>query len=490
MSAKAVRVRAVEACFYVRNVRTRMPFRYGVAQLVGYPILHVRLEVEVEGGIRAEGVAADALPPKWFDKNPHKDFRDNVNDLLAVTSAARDVYLSTHEFLTPFRLSLEGWSAVMAFADEAGLNHLTAGFGAALFERAVLDAVGHALNTPCATLLRENFVGVEMAAVHPELGALEPQDVLPEHPLDRMWIRHTVGLSDPLRTEDIAPAERVDDGLPQSLEEYIARHRLRYFKIKVSGDTDADLLRLGEIAVLLDAHIEEPYYITLDGNEQYKSLEPFFVLVEELRRQERFRRFFSSILFIEQPLERSVALSDHLSLEIGALSGIRPVIVDESDSEWDTFKKAMAIGYRGVSAKNCKGVYKSLMNQALARLYSERSIEGIRYFLSGEDLINTAIVPLHQDLTTLVTLGIHHAERNGHHYVRGLMHLSERERQGCLTVHSDMYALRDGIPQLNVVEGQITIGSLQVAGYGVGVLTDYEAMTPLEDWSFESLGIA
>jgi hypothetical protein len=490
MSATPVRVRVRNARFYVRNVRTRMPFRYGVAQLVGYPILHARLDVETVSGLRAEGVAADALPPKWFDKNPRKDFRDNVNDLLAVTFAARDAYLSTDEYLTPFELSREGWNSVVAFADESGLNHLTAGFGSALFERAVLDAVGRALNVPYAVLIRENLVGVEMSSVHPELGVIEPRDVIPDRPLDRMWIRHTVGLSDPIRSDDIAPAERLDDGLPQSLEEYIARHRLRYFKVKVSGDTNADLLRLEEIAELLDSRIEEPYWLTLDGNEQYKHVEPFAALVDELRRNDRFARFFSSILFIEQPLERGIALNDSLSLDIGALSGVRPVIVDESDSDPDAFEHAIAMGYRGISAKNCKGVYKSLMNQALARLYSERSIEGVAYFLSGEDLINTSVVPLHQDLATLATLGISHAERNAHHYVRGLMHLSESERAGCLAVHGDMYADIEGLAQLNIVDGQIRIGSLQVAGYGVGVPTDYAAMTPFDAWSFDSLGVA
>jgi len=489
MATTPVRVRVLDARFYVRNVRTRMPFRYGVARLVAYPILHVRLDVETDSGIRAEGVAADALPPKWFDKNPRKDFRDNVNDLLAVAFAARDTYLSVGEPLTPFALSLEGWRSVVAFADESGLNHLTAGFGSALFERAVLDAVGRALNVPYATLLRENLVGIEMAAVHPELGEMEPCDVLPDKPLDTMWIRHTVGLSDPIRSDDIAPAERINDGLPHALEEYIARQGLRYFKVKVSGDTHADLLRLASIADLLDSSIDEPYWITLDGNEQYKSVEPFAALIEELRRNKAFERFFSSILFIEQPLERSIALNDRLSLEIGALSGIRPVIIDESDSEPDAFERAIAIGYRGISAKNCKGVYRSLMNQALARLYTERSIEGIHYFLTGEDLINTAVVPLHQDLTTLATLGIHHAERNGHHYVRGLFHLSDSERAGCLSVHGDLYANRDGIPQLNVVDGKIRIGSLQVAGYGVGVPVDYDAMTPFEEWSFDSLEV-
>ena len=88
----------------------------------------------------------------------------------------------------------------------------------------------------------------------------------------------------------------------------------------------------------------------------------------------------------------------------------------------------------------------------------------------------------------VAALGIHHVERNGHHYVRGLDHLSERERTACLSQHSDMYAYRDGLAALVIERGQVAIDSLQHPGLGVGLDTDIEAMVPLEDWSFAQLG--
>ena len=93
MPAEAVRLRVHDVRYYMRNVRLRMPFRYGVAQLVGYPILHVRVDIETSDGVRSEGVAADCLPPKWFDKDPAKDYEDNIDDMLAAVSDARDAYV-------------------------------------------------------------------------------------------------------------------------------------------------------------------------------------------------------------------------------------------------------------------------------------------------------------------------------------------------------------------------------------------------------------
>ncbi|MDA1191762.1 MAG: mandelate racemase [Candidatus Poribacteria bacterium] len=490
MSLNAVKLRVNDARFYVRNVQTRMPFRYGVAYLTGYPILHVRVFAELEDGTPCEGVAADCLPPKWFDKDLSKDYRDNINDLLAVTYAAHDAYLGMNgDARSPFDLFREGYDTTLDFADSQELNHLTGSFGASLFERAVIDAVGNGTGLPFHTLVRDNLLGIDMSAIHPELGDTQPREIVLESPLDTMWVRHTVGLADPIIGSDVGVGERLTDGLPQTLSEYVDRQGLRYFKVKVSGESDVDIMRLQAIAGVLDAHIEEPYYVTFDGNEQYKRMGDFLLLIEELWSRPVFKRFWDSILFIEQPLQRDVALDEDNAAMIRRLSSEKAMIIDESDGDLDTFKRAIALGYRGVSSKNCKGVYKSLMNLALAKLYTSHAANGEQYFMSGEDLANAAIVPLHQDLATLATWGINHVERNGHHYLRGLAHLSDEEQSACLQIHANLYTVRDELPQLRVEDGRIQIGSLQTPGYALGVPIDYDSMIALDDWTFESLGV-
>ena len=49
-----------DVAFFMRNVRTRMPFKYGAATLTSVPILHAVAAVEVEGYGSVEGVAAVA----------------------------------------------------------------------------------------------------------------------------------------------------------------------------------------------------------------------------------------------------------------------------------------------------------------------------------------------------------------------------------------------------------------------------------------------
>ena len=482
MPNNPIRLRLTDARFYMRNVRLRMPFRYGVATLIGYPILHVRATVETSDGQRAEGVAADCLPPKWFDKDPEKSYEDNIRDMLSAAHAAHDAYRRlANADRTPFELMLEGLADAAETCAPQNINELTASFGASFFERAVADAACSALSLSFFEALQSNLFGIQLGAVHKELEGMQPSDALPPAPLDALWVRHTVGLSDPILTSGIPDEERLLDGLPQSLEQYIAAQKIRYFKVKVCGDPAIDLPRLQTIAELLDDAAPNPYRVSLDGNEQYLDAAPFMALVETLRTKPAFQQFYDSIRYIEQPIHRDAALNESLSKEIQELSSLKPVIIDESDSGLHAFRQAAEIGYRGVSSKNCKGIYKSILNFALAQKSGG--------FMTGEDLANAPIVPLQQDCATLAALGVKDAERNGHHYLRGLTHLSNAEIDACLEAHPTMYEVQNELPQLKVRNGRIDIRSLQTAGYGLGVPIDYDSMTPLEEWTFDSLSL-
>ena len=91
------------------------------------------------------------------------------------------------------------------------------------------------------------------------------------------------------------------------------------------------------------------------------------------------------------------------------------------------------------------------------------------------------VVSLHQDLVHVAALGIDHVERNGHHYVRGLDHLSAVERAWCFERHGDLYRAEGQSGLLDIREGQISVGSLQRSGLGVDGAVDIAAMQPLAE---------
>ena len=72
---------------YILNMKTRMPFRYGIAVMTALPCLFVRLTVEIDGQ-PVYGFSSDGLAPKWFTKDPESHYRDDIADMLRVVQQA------------------------------------------------------------------------------------------------------------------------------------------------------------------------------------------------------------------------------------------------------------------------------------------------------------------------------------------------------------------------------------------------------------------
>ena len=461
--------------FYVRDMTMRMPFKFGNAVVDSLTALHVAMDVELGNGRRARGWAADMLSPRWFDKDPSKSVAEGIQTLVDGARAAAAAYGEAGRAgATPFAIWEAGYEASRAWGRAQGVNSLLASNGAALMERALIDGLGVALGQPYFALLQGNVLGLALERIHPQLTGLDLAAVLPAAPVRSLYVRHTVGLVDPIRTAAIAPEERLADGLPQSLEECVQVQGLRYFKIKIGGDPAADFDRLAEIAALLDECRAE-YHITLDGNEQYSDAADLLALLERVEKE--LGTFYGRILYVEQPMDRALSLDPALKSDLGVLAAKRPLLIDESDESLDSFSRALDLGYSGVSSKCCKGLVKALANSALAWQHKGA---GRPCFVAAEDLTAVPVVPLHQDLAHVAALGIGHVERNGHHYVRGLDHLSAAERAWCLARHGALYRAAGQSGLLDIRGGQIAVGSLQRPGLGVDGAVDIAAMRPLE----------
>ena len=126
-------------------------------------------------------------------------------------------------------------------------------------------------------------------------------------------------------------------------------------------------------------------------------------------------------------------------------------------------------------------------NRAFAAAHDAR-VGRRELVLSAEDLSNLPVVALQADLAVVALLGIDHVERNGHHYFRGLSHLSAAEKAAALTNHEDLYERRGDEVFLRVAGGVLECGSLQVPGMGFAALPDMARLTPPDAWDFASLG--
>jgi L-alanine-DL-glutamate epimerase-like enolase superfamily enzyme len=279
---------------------------------------------------------------------------------------------------------------------------------------------------------------------------------------------------DPLVASDVG--EPVQDGLPHTLEEDIEKYGLTHFKIKIGGDSVADQSRLRQIAAFLASRGLEAAPFTLDANEQYQDLDSLVQLLETLASDPETARFMDGLLFVEQPLPRSETFDETQREPLARLSAVCGVIIDEADYGVHAFRRALELGYQGVSIKNCKGVFRALINCGLAEVMGDGA------FQSAEDLTNTGIIPLQQNLATLGVLNQAHVEMNGHHYFRGLDHLPAEEVRWALSQRPGLYEpLGDGACLL-VKDGRVDLTSVQGVGFGGVEAMAFEGRQEAEAW--------
>lgn len=461
----------------VQELRARMPFRYGQACLTVVPVLTVKVEIESTGRRRATGFSSDCLPPQWFIKDPSKSFRQDVDDQLAAYRVARDVYL--REGATA-AAAVELWESafprVVEQASGKGINALTASFGSSFLERAIVDAVCRLRGVSFFEALRQDY-----------LGARTSRDLAPA-PGVRFTCRHTVGLADPITASEIPQDQRLADSLPQALDEDIEFYGLTHFKVKLAGDVDRDLERISRLAVLFDQRCKSEYRVTLDGNEQYPDLEALERLLDAIRSKPYGDRFVESVLYVEQPLPRELALQPEVGPAVARLAERKPVVIDESDELPESFERAVGLGYTGVSHKGCKGIFKSLRNRTLI-LSLNRDAGRPVHFQTGEDLSAVGVIALHEELASLSALGVKHCERNGHHFFRGLDHLPAAERASAAAAHADIYEERGDSTFPRIEDGVIKADSVQCPGYGYAAEIAFSERVPLEQWTFDRLGV-
>jgi hypothetical protein len=456
--------------FFVRRTRTRFPFRYGIASMTEVPHLFVRTSVTV-GGKSSLGLSSEGLPPKWFTKDPATTFEQDLPEMLQVISHAaklgEQIAGSPVSFFDFWR---ELYRQQSDWADARQSAPLLANLGVSLVERAVLDGLCRLAGEPAHRLVTANRLGLRLGEVHAELGNAQPQDLLPTTPLSSCFARHTVGLGDALSPADIPAAEKVDDGLPQDLESSIREYGLRHFKIKLFADAERDLVRLRELGRLLARETDGDYFVTLDGNENFKTFEAFRAFWQEAAAEPALRDLWRRILIVEQPVHRNRALSEDSAAALRAWPDRPRLIIDESDGAVGDLPRALALGYAGTSHKNCKGLVKGIAN---ACLIEKRRRAGEGVVLTGEDLCNLGPVALLQDLAMMALLGVENVERNGHHYYLGLSLWPQEWQESTLAAHPDLYHRhRQGFACLQILQGRVALGSVNTAPFGTKPLFD------------------
>ncbi|MFZ5828687.1 MAG: enolase C-terminal domain-like protein [Planctomycetota bacterium] len=373
--AKSTDIRIVSASSDTEYIRYRAPMKFGGRVVTDVVLLNVSLEVETRSGRRGKGFGSMTMGNVWGWPTPTLTTEQT---LAAMVELGKRLVVRAGEYQGmghPLEITHE-----LAKQHAAEAKHVTdaAGFGetmprlaqlvaASPTEAAIHDAYGKALELNSYNALGPEFANADLAAYLDDGFAGEYLDRYTlRQPKRLMPLYHLVGALDPLTDADLS--QRVGDGLPETLPEWIAADGLTHLKIKLAGDDlNWDIERVVSIErVAAEAQARRGcsrWYYSADFNEKCADVE--YVLEFLAKVRQRAAEAFNRLQYIEQPTHRDLRANPENRMHRAA--AIKPVVIDESLVDYESLLLSRDLGYSGVALKACKGHSEALLMGAAAQ---------------------------------------------------------------------------------------------------------------------------
>ncbi len=374
---KPTDIRVLEVTATTEQFDYRVPIKFGGRVLQDVTLLHVTATVETGDGRLGEGFGSMPMGNVWAWPSAVLSASQTLAAMIElgrrITREANDYegvghpLEITHDLSGIYALTADGVVRDMELAEP--IPRLAQLVAASPVEAAVFDAHGKALGQNAYNLLDEPHVSRDLGAYLGEAFAAEYLDRYTlREPKPQMPLYHLVGALDPLGAGDIA--RRVDDGLPETLPEWIAADGLTHMKIKLAGDDLAwDVDRVVSVErVSSEAQAARGYtewFYSADFNEKCENVEYVLAFLAQVR--ERSPAAFNRLQYIEQPTHRDLRANPENRMH--AAAKIKPVVIDESLVDFDSLLLSRELGYSGVALKACKGHSEALLMGAAAQKY-------------------------------------------------------------------------------------------------------------------------
>ena len=249
---------------------------------------------------------------------------------------------------------------------------------ASAIDAAVHDAYGKVHGLNCYHTYGPEFMNYDLSHyLGPEYKGEYPSKYIRQEPKPRMPLYHLVSAVDPIEESDIP--KRINDGLPETLAEWINFNGLTHLKIKLNGDDpkwDVErVLRVDKVtAATQKKRGVKDYVYSLDFNEKCPNVEYLINFLHTVK--EKSPSGYERIQYVEQPTQRD--LEKHPENVVQAAAKLRPVVIDESLTSVEALLLALKQGYSGAALKACKGQSQMMILGSMA--------EKLKIFLCVQDL--------------------------------------------------------------------------------------------------------
>lgn len=272
-------------------------------------------------------------------------------------------------------------------------------------DAAVHDAFGRSLGKNSFECMTSEYLNQDLSAyLGPEFAQMYPAQFLSPQPRPTMQLYHLVGALDPLSSEDVKT--RLNDGFPETLEEWLSTDGISHLKIKLAGnDVDWDVGRIVEVTRICEAIApERNWKYSFDFNEQCPAEDYVIDLIERLEKLSRLS--IERLQYIEQPTGRDLKVRTEMTVH--RIARARPVVIDESLTDLESLNLARQRGYTGLALKACKGQSECLLMAAAGAVY--------KMFICVQDLTCIGGSFLHSAALASRLPGVTTVEGNGRQY--------------------------------------------------------------------------
>ena len=401
-------IRIEEVTTSEENFLYRTPLKFGGTVVDRVTLLNVRVVVKDRAGKTARGFGSMPLGNVWSFPSKTLKYEQTLAAMQSLAGKMQRIMAGCKEYGHPVELNylIEPEWLKAAGTEVPKLCALVTG---SPFDAAVHDAYGKLNGRStyhCYTreFLSEDlgrYLGAEFRGDHLERYVLK-------EPKARMPLYHLVGAVDPIVEADIA--KRLNDGLPETLPEWIDYNGLTHIKIKLNGDDlawDRDrILKVDRVATeSMVKRGTKQWSYSLDFNEKCPNVEYLLGVLRQVK--EKSAAGFDRIQYVEQPTSRD--LKAHRQNVMHEASKLRPVVIDESLTDLENLMLAREMGYTGAALKACKGQAQALLMAAAAQKW--------KMFLCVQDLTCPGASLIHSAGLAAHVPGVAAIEANARQYV-------------------------------------------------------------------------
>jgi L-alanine-DL-glutamate epimerase-like enolase superfamily enzyme len=407
-------IRIEDLSFNYEEFLYRAPYKFGGVPVDRATILNVNVAVRTRDGKTAKGFGSMPLGNVWSFPSREMAYYRTLVAMKELAERVAEITSGYKEYGHPIDINVALESEYLKAAAEisktlalaAPIPKLCTLVTASAFDAAVHDAFGKIHNRSCYQTYGRDLAPRDLASyLNADFkGEYLDRYILPK-PKPQIAMFHSVGGADAVLPSELK--ERINDGLPETLAEWIKFNGLTHIKIKLQGeDLKWDVERTVNIdRVASETNPKVAWKYCVDFNERCPNVE---YVLEYLRKVKGLTPAgFDRILYLEQPTARDLKANRQNVMHEAAK--LRPVVIDESLTDLESLLLAREMGYTGVALKACKGQSQAMLMAAASQKY--------QMFLTVQDLTCPGASLIHSVGIAARVPGVAGVEANSRQYM-------------------------------------------------------------------------